>query len=536
MSERGTADGSSGLSARAAKVADELDERLHLAAGLRRQINKVFPGNWSFMLGEIALYSFIVLLLSGTYLSLYFDPSLVDVTYHGSYVPLRGLEMSRAYESTINLSFEVRGGLFIRQIHHWAALVFLAAMTIHMFRAFFTGAFRKPRETIWSLGVLLLILGILEGFIGYSLPDDLLSGTGMRIGSGIVLSIPVIGTWLAWLLWGGEYPGTGVINPRLYIVHVLLIPGLLAAVIAVHLGLVWYQKHTQFPGPGKTERNVVGVRILPTFAMKSTGFFITNVGVLAIMSGLFQINPIWNYGPYDPAQVSAASQPDWYMGFTEGLLRLFPAWGIYLFGRYTIPPVFWAVVVIPGIMTTLLLFYPALERRLTKDTAEHHLLQRPRDAPVRTALGVMAITFFSVLLISGGNDVLAYTFHLSINAFLWAARIAILLAPPLAYTVTYRVCIALQRHDHDVLDHGIETGIIRRLPHGAFVEIHQPLGQVDEHQHPIPLQYQGAPVPKRMNQLGAAGAPIPGSLYRPDPPEQTAGAPTTGRATHDGSD
>ncbi|MGH3783427.1 MAG: cytochrome bc1 complex cytochrome b subunit [Pseudonocardiaceae bacterium] len=533
MGERATSNGATGPRGKAAEVADEVDQRLHLAAGLRRQINKVFPGNWSFMLGEIALYSFIVLLLSGTYLALFFDPSLTDVTYHGSYVPLRGLEMSKAYESTIDLSFDVRGGLFIRQIHHWAALVFLAAMTIHMFRAFFTGAFRKPRETIWTLGVVLLILGILEGFVGYSLPDDLLSGTGLRIGSGIVLSIPVIGTWLQFLLWGGEYPGPGVINPRLYIVHVLVIPGLLAAVIAVHLGLVWYQKHTQYPGPGKTERNVVGVRILPTFAMKSTGFFVTNVGVLAIMAGLFQINPIWNYGPYDPAKVSAASQPDWYMGFTEGLLRLFPAWGIYLFGRYTIPPVFWAVVVIPSIMVTLLLVYPALERKLTKDTAAHHLLQRPRDAPVRTSLGAMAITFFLVTLLAGGDDVLAFTFHLDLNALVWVGRIALLLAPPLAYTVTYRVCIALQRHDRDVLDHGIETGIIRRLPHGEFIEIHQPLGGVDEHQHPIPLRYQGAPVPKRMNELGVAGKPIPGSLYRPDPPEQAAAAQ---RTTRDGND
>jgi ubiquinol-cytochrome c reductase cytochrome b subunit len=509
------------LPARAAKAANELDQRLHLAAGMRRQINKVFPTHWSFMLGEIALYSFIVLLLSGTYLALYFDPSLTEVKYHGSYIPLRGVEMSKAYESTLDLSFDVRGGLFIRQIHHWAALIFVAAMTIHMFRTFFTGAFRKPRETTWALGVGLLILGILEGFIGYSLPDDLLSGTGMRIGSGIVLSIPVIGTWLHWMLWGGEYPGPGVINPRLYIVHVLLIPGLLAALIAIHLGLVWYQKHTQFPGPRRTERNVVGVRILPTFALKSLGFFLTNVGILAILSGLFQINPIWNYGPYDPAKVSAASQPDWYMGFTEGLLRLFPPWEIFIFGRYDIPPVFWAVVVIPGIMTTLLLAYPALERKLTGQDAAHNLLQRPRDAPARTALGMMAITFFAVLLISGGDDVISYKLHFSINAFTWVARVALLLLPPLAYYLTYRLCLGLQRYDRDLLDHGIETGIIRRLPHGEFIEVHQPLGAVDDHGHPLPLPYQGATVPQRMNQLGAAGKPLPGSLYRPDPPEET---------------
>ena len=218
MSDLATSNGSTGLPAQAAEAADELDQRFHLAAGLRRQINKVFPGHWSFMLGEIALYSFVVLLLSGIYLALYFDPSMVEVTYEGPFVPLRGIEMSQAFASTMNLSFVVRGGLFIRQIHHWAALVFVAAMTVHMFRIFFTGAFRKPRETSWAIGVVLLILGILEGFVGYSLPDDLLSGTGLRIGSGIVLSIPVIGTWLHWLLWGGEYPGNEIM-PRLYIAH-----------------------------------------------------------------------------------------------------------------------------------------------------------------------------------------------------------------------------------------------------------------------------------------------------------------------------
>jgi ubiquinol-cytochrome c reductase cytochrome b subunit len=505
-----------GLTTRSVEAAEALDQRFHLAAGLRKQINKVFPNHWSFMLGEIALYSFIVLLLSGTYLALFFDPSMEEVTYQGPYVPLRGIEMSRAYATTMELSFEVRGGLFIRQIHHWAALLFVAAMTVHMFRVFFTGAFRKPRETSWAIGVVLLILGIVEGFIGYSLPDDLLSGTGLRIGSGIVMSIPVIGTWAHWLLWGGEYPGPGVIMPRLYIAHVLLIPGILFALIAVHLGLVWYQKHTQFPGPRKTERNVVGVRIVPTFALKSIGFATTTVGVLAIMSGLFQINPIWNYGPYDPAQVSAASQPDWYMGFTEGLLRAFPPWEIYL-GNYTIPPVFWAVVVIPGIMTMLLLSYPALERKLTQDHAAHHLLQRPRDVPTRTALGAMAITFFLVLLASGANDIIAFTANISLNAVVWAGRIALLVLPPLAYYLAYWISLALQRADRDVLEHGIETGIIRRLPHGEFIEVHQPLGAGNEHLH-----YGGAPVPKRMNELGAAGAPVPGSLYRPDPPEQTA--------------
>jgi ubiquinol-cytochrome c reductase cytochrome b subunit len=510
----------SGANAKVVSALDELDQRYHPAAGLRKQFNKVFPTHWSFMLGEVALYSFIVLLLSGVYLALFFDPSMEEVTYNGSFENLRGIHMSRAFESTLAISFEVRGGLFIRQVHHWAALLFMAAMVVHMFRTFFTGAFRKPREANWVIGVLLLFLGFFAGFTGYSLPDDLLSGTGLRIASGFTLAVPVVGTWTHWALFRGEFPGTEII-PLIYIAHVLLIPGILLALIAVHVGLVWYQKHTQFPGPGRTEHNVVGVRILPAFAAKGGAFFAVTVGVLALMGGLFQINPIWNFGPYNPSHISAGSQPDWYVLFTEGMLRIFPPWDIYL-GDYNIPPAFWASPAFLPVLYVLAGAYPWIEKRFTKDNALHNLLQRPRDVPVRTSLGVMGISFYTVLVLSGSNDLIAYFFDISLNATTWAGRIGVLVVPPIAYWVTYRICIGLQRGDRAVLEHGIETGVIRRLPHGEFIEVHQPLAGVDDHGHAIPLEYQGAPVPKRMNQLGMGGAPVPGSLLTPDPPEQTA--------------
>jgi ubiquinol-cytochrome c reductase cytochrome b subunit len=518
MSAITTGTGSTGPALLAGAL-DGLDQRYHPAAGLRRQFNKVFPTHWSFMLGEVALYSFIVLLLSGTYLALFFDPSMEEVTYGGVFENLRGMHMSRAYESALQLSFEVRGGLFVRQVHHWAALLFMAAMVVHMFRTFFTGAFRKPREANWVIGVLLLFIGIFAGYTGYSLPDDLLSGTGLRIGSAITLSVPVIGTWAHWALFGGEFPGTEII-PRLYIIHVLLIPGILLALIAVHVGLVWYQKHTQFPGPGRTEGNVVGVRILPAFAAKGGAFFAVCVGVIGIMGGLFQINPIWNFGPYNPAHVSAGSQPDWYMGWSDGMARLFPPWDIAI-GDYNVPPVFWATAAFLPLLFVVAGAYPWIERRFTKDTASHNLLQRPRDVPVRTSLGVMGITFYVVLVVSSANDVFAYFFDISLNATTWAGRTGLLVLPPIAYWVTYRICLGLQRSDRAVLEHGIETGIIKRLPHGGFIEVHQPLGGVDAHGHAIPLAYQGAPVPKRMNQLGLGGSPVPGSLLSSDPVEET---------------
>ncbi|APE34075.1 cytochrome b [Nocardia mangyaensis] len=499
-----------------ASQANEMDERYRAAAFMKRSINKVFPTHWSFLLGEIALYAFIILLLSGVYLTLFFDPSLVHVVYDGAYQPLRGVGMSRAYETTLNISFEVRGGLFVRQVHHWAALLFAASIIIHLFRIFFTGAFRKPREANWVIGSLLLILAMFEGFFGYSLPDDLLSGTGLRAAfSGITIGIPVVGTWMHWLIFNGDFPGD-IIIPRLYIAHVLLLPGIILALIGAHVALVWYQKHTQFPGPARTEHNVVGARIIPVFAADQGAFFAFTLGIVGIMGGVLQINPVWNLGPYNPSQVSAGSQPDFYMMWTDGMARLMPAWELYL-GRYTIPAAFWVALVM-GLVFTLLIAYPWIEKRLTGDTTAHHnLLQRPRDVPVRTAIGAMAITFYVILTLSCINDIIAFKFDISLNATTWIGRIGVLLGPPLAYFIAYRFCIGLQRSDRAVLEHGIETGVIKRLPHGEYIEVHQPLGPVDSHGHPIPLEYQGAPVPKKMNKLGSAGKPGTGSFLTPDP-------------------
>ncbi len=500
------------------RAASGADERLTIAGPLRRTLNKVFPDHWSFLLGEIALYSFIILLLSGTYLTFFFDASMEEIAYDGSYAPLRGIEMSKAYATSLDISFDVRGGLLMRQIHHWAALLFVAAIVVHLMRTFFTGAFRKPREANWMIGVGLLVLSILEGVFGYSLPDDLLSGTGLRIINAIILSIPVVGSWVAFALFGGEFPGTVIIG-RFYILHVLLIPGILLALISAHLLLIVKNKHTQFPGPGRTEQNVVGKRFFPVFAVKSGGFFMVVFGLTAALGGLVQINPIWLYGPYDPSQVSAGSQPDWYVGFLDGSTRLFPPWDLYIFG-YNIPPLFWPTIVMPGLLFTMLALYPVIEATLTKDRAHHNLLQRPRDVPVRTAIGAMAIAFYTVLWISGGNDLIAEKFDISLNAMTWVGRIGLIAVPPIAYWVTYRLCLGLQQHDREVLEHGVETGIIRRLPHGEFIEIHQPLGPVDAHGHGS-LQYGGAPVPKRMNHIGGLGRAVRG-FFTPieDPPSR----------------
>ena len=457
--------------------ANFVDDRLGSASFLRRSLNKVFPDHWSFMLGEIAMYSFIILLLTGTYVALFFDASTVEVQYNGSYALLKGVTMSKAYASTLDISFDVRAGLLIRQIHHWAALMFLASISVHLCRVYFTGAFRKPREINWVIGVVLLILGIVEGFAGYSLPDDLLSGTGLRVAWSIVTSIPVVGTYVAFFLFGGEYPGDQII-PRLFIAHVFIIPLILLGLITAHLMILWHQKHTQFPGPGRTEHNVVGERVWPRFGAKTGGFFAIVFGVTAFLGGLVQINPIWLFGPYDPARVSAGSQPDWYMGWLDGALRLMPNWETRVWGHSISWVIFFPSVILPGLVFTGMMVYPWIESKfITKDREWHNLLQRPRDNPTRTAVGAMSIVFYCILWVSEENDIIAVKFDVSMNAITWFGRFGCIILPFVAYKITKKTCIALQHRDAERREHGRESGIITRLPHGEFVEVHVPLSQ-----------------------------------------------------------
>jgi ubiquinol-cytochrome c reductase cytochrome b subunit len=420
---------------------DSVLSRVGGGSVVSKVLHKVFPNHFSFLWGELALYSFVVLIATGVYLTLFFEGSQEEVVYRGSYEPLQGVEVSAAYESVLRISFDVKGGLLIRQMHHWAALVFVGAVTLHMARVFFTGAFRRPRELNWVIGVLLLILALGAGLTGYSLPDDLLSGTGLRIIHAVILAIPFIGERTTYLLFGGEWPGTDIIG-RLYPVHILIIPALIAIALGLHLALVWRQKHTQFSGPGRTEQNVVGERVWPSFAMKSTGLLFAVAGLTAAMGTLFHVNAVWLYGPYDTAAATSYSQPDWYIGFLEGSLRLFPPWETRLFG-FVINNVFYSGIVIPGLIFTSLIAVPWIERWLTGDTAEHHLLDRPRDAAVRTATGVACLTVVALLFLGGSQDVIAGTFNISIGHVTTILQIALLLGPPLAWVVTWRLCNTL---------------------------------------------------------------------------------------------
>jgi ubiquinol-cytochrome c reductase cytochrome b subunit len=466
-----------GAARRVGGVVGWVDDRTSGAKGVNYLLRKVFPDHWSFMLGEIAMYSMIICLLTGAFLTFWFVPSMGLIVYDGSYVPMQGVLMSEAYASTLNISFDIKGGLLIRQIHHWAALMFIVAVTVHMMRVFFTGAFRKPRELNWVIGSLLSMLAIVEGFAGYSLPDDLLSGTGIRAMQGFVLSIPVIGSYVAFAIFGGDFPGELII-PRLYAVHVLLIPAILIALFTAHIILVAVNKHTQYPGPGRTNDNVVGFRVMPVYAAKAGGFFFLVFGVTALLAAFVQINAVWVHGPYDPSAVTAGAQPDWYMWFADGALRLLPAWLEFTTFGFT-----WsfnislgAIFLIP-ILYTILGAYPFLERWVTGDTREHHLLDRPRNAPVRTGLGMAAITFYTVLALACVNDIIAIKTGMSINDLTNVFRASLFILPPVVFWITKRVALSLQRRDRDAVLHGRETGIVIRTPEGRFYERHEPLDE-----------------------------------------------------------
>jgi len=426
-----------------------LDERTATTPYLKKVLRYLFPDHWSFLLGEVALYCFVLLVATGIYMTLFFDPSVSkQVVYHGTYAPLHGQEMTPAYRSVVDLSLNVKAGLLIRQTHHWAANVFVASIVLHLFRVFFTGAFRKPRDLTYYIGLTMLTIVLLEGYVGYSMVDDLLSGMGLAIGYSVAASIPFVGGNLAELIWDGPFPGSPAFWSRMYIAHVLVFPVVIGLLLAVHLLLVAMRHHTQFrKSPRESERTIVGVPLYPGQTPRSLGLMFGVFGVLFLLGGLVQINPIWLWGPYHVADSTNGAQPDWYLGWLIGGLRLMPGWDLTI-GNYTlVPNPFWGGVLLPLVVFGILFLWPSLERRYTNDYAFHNLLDRPRDAPWRTAVGVAVVTWIFLIFLAGSADRVQVLFDLSYSAQIWAYRVLIWVGPLVALLVTHRVCIELQRSE-----------------------------------------------------------------------------------------
>jgi ubiquinol-cytochrome c reductase cytochrome b subunit len=499
------------------KTGGDIDDRFHAADYARRALRKAFPDHWSFFLGELALYSFIILIITGIYLTFFFQPALQTTIYHGSYSKLDGVAMSEAYESAINISFDVRGGLLIRQIHHWGALIFVGSIAIHALRLFFTGAFRKPRETNWLIGTSMFALAAVEGFCGYSLPDDLLSGTGLRIAEGVILSIPIVGTYLTFFFFGGQFPGLTFL-PRLYILHVLLVPGLILALVTVHLLVIWHQGHTQWPGRRERDNVEVGVPFFPLFILKTTALFLFVFAALTLLSAVTQINPIWLFGPYKPINVSSASQPDWYFGFLEGTLRLMPGVISNTGGYIWAWDVFIPAVLVPGLFFVLMFAYPFFEQWVTGDRRPHQVLDRPRNAPTRTALGVAIVTSGVVIELAGADDVIAQHLNMNVEGVVWGLRIGFFVLPVALFVFTRRACVAMQRADQRKLRAGVPFGLVSQPsdgttaepepePETSYTTVNRPLSEEerarlsarrpDELIAPVPRHLVPLPTPRR---------------------------------------
>ncbi|MHB1593164.1 MAG: cytochrome bc1 complex cytochrome b subunit [Streptosporangiaceae bacterium] len=499
---------------RLAAGARSIDDRFGAAPFVRASMRKAFPDHWSFMLGEIALYCFIILIVTGIYLSMFFVPSMSNVVYHGSYRTLDGVAMSESYASTLRISFAIRGGLLIRQIHHWAAVLFVASIVTHLGRIFFTGAFRKPRELNYLVGLAMLALAAAEGFLGYSLPGDALSGTGVRIADGIILSVPIVGTYISFFLFGGQYPGHVFIS-RFYILHVLLVPGMILGLVTAHLMILWHQGHTQWPGKREKDNTEVGVPLYPVFMAKTGALFLFTFAGLALAAAFAQINPVWLYGPYTPFDVSAGAQPDWYVGIVEGALRMMPNWSTVGLGHTVAWNVFLPGVVLPSLFFVGAGLYPFFEQWVTGDRRYHQVLDRPRNEPTRTAIGAAVVGMGVVLLVAGGDDVISQHLDLSIYGLVDVLRVCFFVVPLATFIITRRVCVGLQRRDRRAIARGgVETGIITMAPDGGFEVEARDLTEderarlvtrrPDEMVAPIPRHIVPLPTPRRASAQARA--------------------------------
>jgi ubiquinol-cytochrome c reductase cytochrome b subunit len=335
-----------------------------------------------------------------------------------------------------------------------------------MGRIFFTGAFRRPREINWMIGFSMLALASLTGFTGYSLPNDLLSGTGLRISQSIVLSIPLVGRWAAAVLNGGEtYPGPLLIS-HLYTLHVYFLPVALGALIGLHLTLLIYQKHTQFE---RDSKHVVGRRFWPDYALRTVAVFGATLAALALLAGLIEINPIEDFGPYQTWVIANGSVPDWYTAFLEGALRLGPSTEIHIFG-HPIPPVFWPGLVLPTFVLAFLLLWPFIEKRLTGDDAAHDVLDLPTQVPWRVAVGAALIFEGILLTVAAGDDQTAATLHLRLESLVWAYRILFVIGPFVVGAIGWRIAAEMRARIDESAVYPSDVTTLVRTAEGGFEE------------------------------------------------------------------
>ena len=439
----------------AAQVTGPAGKRL--VAGTQRLVPAALrrdpQDRWAAVFGRIAGYSFAVAVVTGIPLLPLFRPSMTALVYHGSYRLLDGVTMSRAYQSVLAISFHVRGGLLIRQVHHWSANLFVAAVILRLLRTFFRGRFSGRALPDWLIWVTLLPLGMLAAYTGTILPDDGLSGGSLSVITGVLQSVPVIGTHLVFWIFGGAPPGHQIIG-RDYWVHILVLPAMAGALL-----LLSFRARLRWPRR---------VRLDP--------LLLFTCATLVLLGTAAQINPVWLVGPYQPGSISSGAVPDWYMGFLDGALRVMPAWEVSVAGHPLALGVLFAGLVVPAVFFTCLYLYPLADRWIAGGRPPRGLLPpKPADLANRTAAGVAGLTFYLLLLAAAANDQIAYHLHLDLYAVTWTFRVLVLAGPPLAFLLTRVFCHARadQRRDEEV--HGRETGRIVQDPQGGYSEIREPV-------------------------------------------------------------
>jgi ubiquinol-cytochrome c reductase cytochrome b subunit len=413
-----------------ARIFDSLDERVGLAHPARKTLNKVFPSHWSFLLGELALISFAILVLTGIFLTAFYRPSVDTVVYAGASELYRGRELPGAFASILTLTHDVPGGQLVRRVHRATAQVFIGIAIIHMLRVVLTGAFRKPREVNYHIGWAMLVLAVVSGWSGHNLVYDTLAGTSLRVYYSFVLATPYVGEWLAQTIFAGEFP-TGGLLPRLYSLHILLLPVAIGGLMAAHLALIARQTHTAYRHPAvDVEKTVVGEPLWPSQFAKTTTLALMLAGVLSLAAALVPWSEVDLHGPYLVARASNASQPDWFLFWVEGAIRIYPGVDIEVLGTI-ISGAFISGVVLPFLFILVMAGYPWLERHVVGDDGRHHhTAQGGLEVPFRAGFVSAFLSFWLLLSVAATNDVIARVFAVPVEGVVWFFRIAVFVVPP----------------------------------------------------------------------------------------------------------
>lgn len=414
-----------------------LDARIGFRGSLRTAVRKLFPTHWSFLLGEVALFSFAGLVLSGVYIAFFYTPSTAPVVYDGAYASLSGRTLPEAYASVLRLSVDVPFGEVVRRFHHFSAHLFVASLLLHAARVYFTGAFRRPRELTWWIGLALFGLALLNGFTGYCLPFDMRGGTALRMMMTTLESVPWVGGWLATFVFGAAFPGD-VILGRLYIEHVFIGPALIAALIGAHLFLVVRLSHTNYPAPDRSDALEVGAHAWPEQAARSLTLLFLVFGVIALLSAFFPVEAVEAYGPFQRFSSYPPLSPDWFLMWIEGAYRMLPRQLDFTLIGATFTNPFYGAIVLPILVFAACALYPLLDARIYRgETRSEHLLEPWRERPFRTAFGVGGLGFLVFLSLGVLNDVMASAFSVEVRHVNIVWGILTLASPVVLFGIVY---------------------------------------------------------------------------------------------------